>query len=394
MARSTWRLTVDFVESVRRPGKYGDGFGLHLRVEPTGRRYWEQRLTVGGRRRTFGLGPYPVVTLRDARDAAMGNYLVAADGGDPAPPPRACSVPTLRQAAEATIEHLRPRWSASGSTERNWRRSLERHVFPLLGAKPVCDVKTRDLLLVLTPMWHKTPELALQVRFRLGAVMKWSVAHGHRCDNPAGAPLSTVLPRSAAPTRHYRALPHAEVAGAVRVVRATAATPSTKLLLEFIILTAARTGAARNACWPEIDIESAMWAVPALRMKGRKARKTRVDHRVPLSDAALSVLRQARVLCSGSGLIFPGSSGAPLSNMTALKLLRTSGIACVTHGFRSSFRDWCGETGVAREVAELCLAHRIAGSVEGAYARSDLYDRRKPVMQAWGVYVTAGAGPD
>ena len=157
------------------------------------------------------------------------------------------------------------------------------------------------------------------------------------------------------------------------------------------ILTATRTGEARNACWPEIDIESAMWTVPALRMKGRKAR---VDHRVPLSDAALSVLRQARVLCSGSGLIFPGPSGAPLSNMTALKLLRTSGIACVTHGFRSSFRDWCGETGVAREVAELCLAHRIAGSVEGAYARSDLYDRRKPVMQDWGVYVTTGAGLD
>ena len=388
MARSTFRLTVEFVESVRRPGKYGDGFGLHLRVEPTGRRYWEQRLTVGGRHRTLGLGPYPVVTLPDARDAAMGNYRVAAAGGDPAPPPRACSVPTLRQAAEATIEHLRPRWCRSGSTERSWRRSLERHVFPLLGAKPVCDVKTRDLLLVLTPMWHKTPELALKVRFRLGAVMKWSVAHGHRCDNPAGAPLSTVLPRSAAPTRHYRALPHAEVAGAVRVVRATAATPSTKLLIEFIILTAARTGEARNACWPEIDFECAMWTVPAVRMKAH------VEHRVPLSDAALSALHQARVLSSGSGLIFPGPSGAALSNVTALKLLRTSRIACVTHGFRSSFRDWCGETGVAREVAELCLAHRIAGSVEGAYARSDLYDRRKPVMQDWGVYVTAGAGPD
>ena len=376
-----------FVESVRRPGKYGDAFGLYLRVEPTGRRYWEQRLTVRGRRRTLGLGPYPVVTLPDARAAAMGNYLVAA-GGDPAPPPRACSVPTLRQAAEATIEHLRPKWSASGSTERSCRRSLERHVFPLLDAKPVCDVTTRDLLQVLTPIWNKMPDLALKVRFRLGAIMKWSVAHGHCSDNPAGAPLSTVLPRSVAPARHYRALPHAEVAGAVRVIRATGAKPVTKLLIEFIILTAARTGEARNACWPEIDLESALWTVPAVRMKAR------VEHRVPLSDAALFVLRQARALSSGPELIFPGPSGGALSNMTALKLLRTSGIACVTHGFRSSFRDWCGETGVAREVAELCLAHRIAGSVEGAYARSDLYDRRKPVMQAWGVYVTAGAGPD
>ena len=388
MAHSAYRLTVEFVESVRRPGKYGDAFGLHLRVEPTGRRYWEQRLTVNGRRRTFGLGPYPVVTLPDARDAAIDNHRVVVAGGDPAPRRPARSVPTLREAAEATMAHFCPTWSSSGSTERSWRRSLERHVFPLLGAKPVCDVTTRDLLLVLTPIWHKTPDLALKVRFRVGAIMKWSVAHGHRSDNPAGAQLSTVLPRSSAPARHYRALPHGKVPGAVRVIRATGAAPSTKLLIEFIILSAARTGEARNASWPEIDIESAMWTVPAVRMKAR------VEHRVPLSDVALSVLRQARVLSSGSGLIFPGPSGAALSNMTALKLLRTSGIACVTHGFRSSFRDWCGEIGVAREVAELCLAHRIAGSVEAAYARSDLYDRRKAVMQDWGVYVTGGDGLD
>lgn len=369
-------------------GKYYDAFGLYLRVDSTGRRYWEQRITVAGERRTLGIGPYPVVRLQDARDAAMRNYLVVRAGGDPAPPRPVRSVPSVRDAAEATIAHLRPGWSSSGSTEKSWRGSLERHVFPRLGAKPVSDVTTRDLLAVLTPIWNKLPDLAVKVRHRLGAIMKWSVARGYRSDNPAGASLLTVLPRSAEPRRHFPALPHAEVPGAVRVIRATGAAPSTKLLIEFIVLTAARTGEARHACWPEIDLACAMWTVPAVRMK------TRVEHRVPLSDAALSVLYQARDISSGSGLIFSGPSGGALSNMTALKLLRTSGIACVTHGFRSSFRDWCGESGVAREVAELCLAHRVAGAVECAYARSDLYERRRPVMQAWGAYVTDGVASD
>ena len=190
---------------------------------------------------------------------------------------------------------------------------------------------------------------------------------------------------STAHREHQRALAHSDVAGALRTIRDTGAWPATKLALEYIALTACRSGEVRGAKWCEVDLEGAAWAVPAERMKARK------EHRVPLSDRALGVLAEARELSDGAGLVFPSAMGKQLTDNTLPKLLRENNIGAVPHGFRSSFRDWCGDSGVAREVAEACLAHVVKNQVEAAYARSDLLERRREVMQKWADYVSKTA---
>ena len=213
--------------------------------------------------------------------------------------------------------------------------------------------------------------------------MKWAIAQGFRRDNPAGEAIGAALPRSGGKAKHSKALPHAEVAAALKVIRASRAGPTTKLAFEFLTLTAARSGEARMATWAEIDLNSAVWTVPAERMKSGNS------HRVPLSDAALRLLLRARRFRDDSELVFPSQNGKVLSDSTISKLVRENRIACVPHGMRSSFRDWCAETGVPREVAESSLAHGVHDSTEAAYFRSDLLERRREVMQTWADYVTA-----
>ena len=215
--------------------------------------------------------------------------------------------------------------------------------------------------------------------------MKWAIAQGYRTDDPAGEALLSALPTHTLAKTHYRALPHSEVPAALDTVRSSDAYPSTKLLFEFLVLTAARSGEVRFARWAEIDLSRSRWTVPAQRMKARR------EHQVPLSDRALAVLCEARERFSGDGLVFPSKTGRPPSDSTVSKLLRTLRIPAVPHGFRSSFRDWCGESGVSREVAEACLAHVIANKTEAAYARSDLFNLRVPVMQDWATYLTSGS---
>ena len=210
--------------------------------------------------------------------------------------------------------------------------------------------------------------------------MKWAIAQGYREDNPADAVLG-VLPRVRHVAVHHRALPHAKVPAAIAAVHSSAAFPSTKLAFHLLVLTAVRSSEVRHARWEQIDFDAAMWVIPAHRMK------TRVEHRVPLSGRALRVLHQARALSPGAELVFPSNSGAPIGKRTFAKLLRELGVEAVPHGFRSSFRDWCGETAVPREVAERCLAHVVRNDVEAAYARSDLYGRRAKVMEDWARYL-------
>ena len=220
------------------------------------------------------------------------------------------------------------------------------------------------------------------MRQRIGAVMKWAVAMQHRPDNPAGEALGQALGRQQNVVRHMTALPYDEVAGAVAVVRASRAWTGTKLAFEFLVLTAARSGEVRLATWDEIDIGSAVWTVPASRMK------TKRDHRVPLCGRAVEILHEARPLSGATGLVFPSSRGNPLSNMTLSKLVKEQGIAAVPHGFRSSFRDWAAErTNHPREVIEAALAHVVANRVEAAYARSDLFARRRLLMDDWAGYL-------
>ena len=262
------RITAKFVETVRRPGKYVDRYGLILRVESTGRRYWEQRVTVGGRRRTLGIGAYPVVSLAMARDAALENLRIVRAGGDPFASRRRAKAPTFAEAAHRVLELHRSKWSHPRQATI-WITSLEQYAFPRLGGVPVSALTTSDLMDVLTPIWFVIPETAQRIRQRIGVIMKWSVAHGYRTDDPAGPVLTDALPSNHASKEHYRALQYRDVSGALAAVRATAAFSSTKRVFEFAVLTAARSSEARGALWTEIDFDAAMWLVPPERMKAR-----------------------------------------------------------------------------------------------------------------------------
>ena len=299
-------------------------------------------------------------------------------GGDPLTEQRqAQHVPTVEEAAAAVLEQQRLGWRHA-RYERDWPRSLRAYAFPRIGAMPVSDVTTADVLAILTPIWHDKPETVRRVRQRIGAVMKWAVAMGYRPDNPAGDALG----RQRAVVQHMRALPHGAVADALATVRASQALITTKDAFELLVLTAARSGEVRLATWDEMDLDAAVWTIPAARMKAKR------DHRVPLSGRALEILHDARRRSDGTGLVFRSPRGKPLSDMTLSKLIKELGIAAVPHGFRSSFRDWAAErTHTPREVVEAALAHTVRNPTEAAYARSDLFERRRCLMDDWATYL-------
>ena len=336
------------------PGKHYDAHGLFLLVEPSGARRWVQRIVIRGRRRDLGLGAYPLVSLAEARQQAFDNRKLARAGGDPLAL-RKPAVPTFAEAVDEVIKVHEPTWKDGARSAEIWRSSLGAYAMPRLGRLPVSDVTTADVMAVLLPIWNEKRETARRVRQRIGAVMKWAVAQGFRQDNPAGDAIGAALPKSNGVQRHMRALHHADVAGALAKVRASGAAPTTKLAFEFLVLTAARSGEVRLATWDEIDQGAALWTVPANRMK------TLRKHRVPLSGRAVEVLEAARDYADESGLVFPSVTGRPMSDMTLSKLVKEQGIAAVPHGFRSSFRDWCSDTGHPREVAEAALAHVVRG---------------------------------
>lgn len=378
------QLSAAFVKTVKRPGRYGDGrggHGLSLLVKPTTTarlsKTWAQRLYIAGRAVNIGLGSYPVVTLAEARRKALANRRTVAQGGDP----RGGGIPTFAEAADKVIAIHRESWKPGGKSEAQWRASLRDYAMPHLSAKRVDQITTSDVLAVLVPIWSSKRETARRVRQRVGAIMKWAVAEGYRQDNPAGEAIGAALPRHGKLTRHFPALPHSQVAAALATVQASGAWIGTKLAFEFLVLTAARSGEVRYARWQEIDIECSMWTVPGERMKAGR------DHRVPLSRRALAVLGEAHEIASRPGLIFPAPTGSVLSAMTMTKLVRNLGIEAVPHGFRSSFRDWAAEkTDHPREVIEAALAHVVRNKVEAAYRRTDLFERRRRLMEDWASY--------
>ena len=216
--------------------------------------------------------------------------------------------------------------------------------------------------------------------------MKWAIAEGYRADNPAGEAISAALPKSNGPAGHFRALPYSQVGAAIEKTRQSGAYIGTKLAFEFLVLTAARSGEVRGAQWSEIDFEGREWIIPSERMK------TGREFRVPLSSRAIEILREAAEYADGSGLVFPSLRGRVLSDATLSKLAKENGIKGTPHGMRSSFRDWCAESGVSREVAEASLAHVVGSNkIEWAYLRSTLFDLRREVMENWGAYISEGA---
>jgi integrase len=379
-------LSAAFIKTVKDAGAYGDGRGGHgltlLVKMGAGRvlKSWYQRIRIDGQPVNMGLGAYPVVTLSDARAKALANARLVAREQDPRQ--GATSVPTLREAADKVIALHAANWKDGGKSAAQWQASLDAYTMPRLGSRPVDRITTADVMAVLMPIWNEKRETARRVRQRLSAVMKWAVAQGYRDDNPAGDAIGAALPKNVGKREHQRALAHGDVARALQAIRETNAWVSTKLALEFAALTACRSGEVRGARWREVDPESATWTVPKERMKAG------TEHRVPLSDRALAVLAEARGLSDGAGLVFPSATDRQLTDNTLSKLLRENCIDAVPHGFRSSFRDWCGDSGVAREVAEACLAHVVKNQVEAAYARSDLLERRREVMQKWADYVS------
>ena len=377
------KLTVKTVRAIKEPGFYADGNTLYLRVAPGGSKQWMQRLTINGRRHDIGLGGCGYVTLAQAREAAHENRVLARRGGDPLAEKRKAKVPTFREAAEHTYKALRPRWR-NEKAAANWMQQLKRHALKRLGDLPVDRIGRDDVLAVLTPIWSTKPETGRRVRRNIRATLNWCQAHGFVEFNAAGNAINGALPRMPAVKAHLRALPYRELPEALNTIEASGATVTVKLALRFLILTAARPGEARGATWSEVDAEARVWRIPGERMKAG------TEHRVPLSEAALTVLEQAGALADGSRLVFPSPvrPGRRLSNATLTRLLTNTGLAerATVHGFRSSFRDWCAETGKPQELAEAALAHTVGG-VEGAYFRSDLFDRRRRLMDSWAAYL-------
>ena len=379
------KLTAARIRTLKTPGRHGDGDGLHLKISETGARSWILRVVIAGKRRDIGLGRYPDVGLAQAREAAAKHRSLIAAGADPIAEKRKAAIPTFREVAERTFEANKPRWR-NGKHTISWWQSLEKHAFPIIGDMPVDQIDEEHVLRILTPIWGVRMETARRVRQRIRTVLKWAMAHKFVRHNVAGETIDGALPPMPKVKNHLRAMPYSQVSMLVQTVRDSRASLAAKWCLEFLILTAARSGEARGARWSEIDMDAATWTVPAERMKAN------VEHRVPLSPRATAILAEANSIRDGSDLVFPSPlrPGKPMSDMTLTKLLRDLGFADRTtvHGFRSSFRDWAAEcTSAPHAVMELSLAHAVGSAVEAAYARSMLIEKRRALMMQWATYL-------
>ena len=390
------RLTKAKAMALRKPGLYSDGDTLYLRVAPPGKtksvgsKQWIQRVTINGKRRDIGIGPFPLVSPLLARRKAFENRLAIFEGRDPLAEKRKAAMPRFRSAARSTHKGLCKQWR-SKKVAALWMQRMERYAFPRLGDIRVDRIERADVLSVLLPIWSEKPATAKKVRQYIGATLKWCMANGFIDHNAAGEVIDGALPRISSVKGHFRALPYNEVAAALDTVEASKASQAAKLALRLLVLTATRTGEILGARWKELDPTRRMWTIPQDRTKTNK------QYRVPLSDAALEVIERARALDDGSGLIFPSPAkpGSTMSNMTLTKVLRSTGLAdrATVHGFRTSFRTWASErTDAEYAVMELSLGHAVGSAVEQAYARSDLLEKRRRLMDRWAAYLTGTEG--
>ncbi len=412
-----------------KPGAKGDGGNLFIRVTAPGQGKWTFRFMIAGKAREAGLGAYSAngesgLSLAQAREAASEARRLLKAGIDPLEHKRTeaakqAAVEADRQSAEAAVQYTfrtcaedmigaqEASWS-NAKHRQQWMNTLATYAFPLIGAMPVASVEIEDVRKVLVPIWRTKPETAARVKMRVLAVLRHARAGGHRPNGSSPADideaLRTLLPKSAALKRaagygHHAALPWQDVGAFMTALRGREGIAARAL--EFLILTAARTGEALGARWSEIDLEVRIWVVPAARMKARR------PHRVPLSDSAMAVLNQMRGHAAGrNSPVFPGAAqGATLSAMAVLMVLRrmnpqvergdgerhyrwhdrATDEAITAHGFRSCFRDWASEaTSAPHAVMEAALAHAVSDKVERAYSRTDFLDLRRALMERWG----------
>ena len=378
------KLTALKVRSLKKPGRYADGNNLYLFIKPSGTKFWVQRIVINGRRRDLSLGPVNLVSLAEARQIAEQNKRIVRAGADPTAKPTDAAVPTFTEAANQYHQLRAPTWRAP-KVQTNWLRRLEIYAFPSIGHLPIDQITPTHILDILLPIWTTKPETARKVRQYISAVFRAARSYQWTNDNPAGEVIADALPNRHHLTSHHRALHYQDAASALGTIAATKAHPSAKLCFRFMVLTAARPGEARQATWDDLQIfaNNTEWRVPPHKMKSAKL------HRVPLSIQAQMVLEKARLFQTDSPLIFPSLHSKPMSNSTLSKLLRENGIAAVPHGFRSTFRDWGSEFLRANpDALELCLAHEIGDATRRSYARSDLFEERREIMEAWGTYLT------
>ena len=380
-------LSAIQVRQLKAAGRYVDGNGLYLVVDPSGAKRWVLRTVVKSKRRDIGLGGASLVSLSEAREKAASYRKIAREGGDPLAEKRKVelSVPTFSAAAEQVFEEHKGGWSNEKHAAQ-WITTLRTYAFPILANRPVDEIEAPDILRVLGPIWLTKPETARRVRQRIGTVLDWAKVAGYRTgENPVHG-VSKGLPKQGGKDDHHLALAYSDVPGFVEALSQTGVSEGVRLAFEFLILTTSRTNEVLGMMWKEVDDVGRTWTVPAERMKAKRI------HRVPLSPRCMEILDRARQIGAQSAFVFPGRSGdKPLSNMVFLMTLRRMDQEVTAHGFRSSFRDWAAEqTNFPREVCETALAHAVENRVEAAYRRSDLFEKRRELMADWANYVTSG----
>ena len=405
MPRKAKELSATEVRRITHPGTGGNlnvavgGVdGLQLQVTPTGARSWLLRVTIKGKRRQLGLGPFPDVTLAQARERARGIKEQVWQGIDPLAEKRRF---TFAQAMERTLESRTAEFR-NDKHKKQWRSTLDKYAVPVLGDMPVSDIDVSDVLRVLEPIWPTKTETASRLRGRIEAVLSWATVGGHRKgDNPARwrGNLDAVLPKpgKVAKVKHNPALSLTDAADWFSDLRKRDGMATRAL--EFVALTAARSGEVRGATWDEIDMDAGLWIIPAERMKAQR------EHRVPLTADAVALLKGLPRM-QGSPYVFPAARGGMLSDMALSACMKRiheardggyldprSGRPAVPHGLRSTFRDWTAErTEYERDMVEIALAHTVGTTVERAYRRSDMIEKRRQMMGAWARFLKGKAG--
>ncbi len=388
------------VSRLKVPGWHAVGgvTGLGLQVTPTGARSWSLRIVIAGKRRELGLGGFPTVQIAAARDKARQARELVSQGVDPILMKKTASsalqaaqarAVTFRTVAERYIEAHDAGWR-NPKHAAQWTSTLTQYAYPHLGAMLVASIDTAAVLKVLQPIWSTKTETASRVRGRIESVLDYATAQGLReGPNPARwkGHLALTQPKRSKVQKveHHAALPVGDMPGFMKRLRGAHGMGARAL--EFAVLTAARSGEVRGMQWAEVDLAAKVWTVPAARMKAAR------EHRVPLSDAAVAILASLPRQVGGD-LVFPGTKGQPLSDMSLTAVLRRMKVDAVPHGMRSSFRDWTAEhTSFPNEVAEMALAHVVGDKVEAAYRRGDLFEKRREMMDAWASFLLGEESP-
>jgi integrase len=384
--RSANRLTALQVSKAAEPGILEDGAGLRLVISEGGGKHWVVRVTVAGKRISRGLGSFPDVPLCNARNLAEDARRAARSGKDVL---KATKLEhrrvglTFREAFERYFEEVKRPTLKIGRFAERWPESMEAYVYPSIGDRPVADVAPAEIINLLQPIWHIKRETATRVLQRMTAAFQSAIVRGDRLNaNPCHG-VREELGRSRPKVQHRRALAWEHVPAFVtELEQRPRITLASKLALLFIVYTACRSEEVRGACWAEVDLAAQEWRAPAARMKMKR------EHVVPLSHAALSVLRRAENLRRhDTDLIFPSKVGSTLSDNTLSKLMRDADVAGTPHGFRTSFKVWAGENGVRDEVSEAVLAHGDPDKVRAAYRRTTFFEDRKLAMVAWSSFL-------